>query len=128
MRGRRGRNSKKIVETTSTKTIMQEHFTCVSEPTGEYLTHVTPNDATGRAIAKELVAVVRERNIKLQVMGMDGTSVNTGIHNGVIRVVEQELEEVVQHIICLLHFNELPFRHELHAVDGVTSGPGKLIS
>ena len=55
---------------------------------------------------------------------MDGCKVNTGIHNGVIRVVEQELEVVVQHIICLLHLNELPFRHELCAVDGVTSGPG----
>ena len=107
---------------------MQEHFRCVSEPHGEYLTHVTPINATGRAIAKELVAVVRERNIKLEVMGMDGTSVNTGIHNGVIRVVEQELEKVVQHVICLLHFNELPFRHELHLVDGVTFGPGKTIS
>ena len=124
IRGKRGRNSKKTVETTSTKSFMQEHFMCVSEPGGEYLTHVTPTDATGRAIAKELVAVVRERNIKLEVMGMDGCSVNTGIHNGVIRVVEQELEVVVQHIICLLHLNELPFRHELCAVDGVTSGPG----
>ena len=50
--------AKKTVETTSTKTVMQEHFTCVSEPKGGYLTHVTPIDATGCAIAKELVAVV----------------------------------------------------------------------
>ena len=98
----------------------------MSEPTGEYLTHVSPTGATGRAIAEELVAVVRERNISLVVLGMDGCSVNTGIHNGVIRIVEQELELVVQHIICLLHFNELPFRHELCHVDGVTSGPGRL--
>ena len=112
------------MSTTSTKFIMQEHFTCVSEPGSDYLTHVTPIDATGRAIAKELVAVVRERGFKLEVMGMDGCSVNVGIHNGVIRVTEQELGEVVQHIICLLHLNELPFRHELCAVDGVTSGPG----
>ena len=40
-------------------------------------------------------------------------------------VIEQELNIVVQHIICLLHLNELPFRHELCAVDGVTSGQGK---
>ena len=103
---------------------MQEHFTCVSEPGGEYLTHVTPCDATGRAIAKELVSVVREMDIKLEVMGMDGCSVNMGIHKGVIRVVEQELEVVVQHISCLLHLNELHFRHELCTVDGVTSCPG----
>ena len=125
MRGKRGRGSKKTVATTSIKTVMQEHFTCVSEPVGEYLTHVTPCDATGRAIAKELVAVVREKNIQLEVMGMDGCSVNTGIHNGVICVTEQELGVPVQHIICLLHLNELHFRHELHNVDGVTSGPGE---
>ena len=107
---------------------MVEHFTCVSEPGSSYLTHVTPTDATGREIASELVAVIRERNIKLEVMGMDGCSVNTGIHRGVIRVTEQELNMVVQHIICLLHLNELPFRHELCAVDGVTSGPGKLFA
>ena len=111
--------------TISIKTYMQEHFTCVSEPGGAYLSHVTPAEATGRSIAKELVALVRERDIKLEVMGMDGCSVNTGIQNGVIRVVEQELEVVVQHIICLLHLNELHFRHELCSVDGVTSGPGK---
>ena len=92
-------------------------MTCVSEPGGEYLTHVTPTDAIVRAVSRELVAVVRERNIKLKVMGLDGCAVNTGIHNGVIRVTEQELEIVVQHIICLLHLNELPFTHEFCSVD-----------
>ena len=33
---------------------------------------MTSCDATGRAIAKELVAVVREMDIKLEVMGMVG--------------------------------------------------------
>ena len=72
VRGKRGRNSCKTVATTSIKTYMQEHFTCVSEPGGAYLSHVTPAEATGRSIAKELVALVRERDIKLEVMGMDG--------------------------------------------------------
>ena len=66
--------------------------------------------------AQELVALVRERNINLVVMGIDGTAVNTGVHNGVIRVMEQKLEETVQHIICLLHLNEFI------AVDCTTSG------
>ena len=35
----------------------------------------------------------------------------------------QELEEVVQHIIWILHLNELPLCHEFCEVDGVTSGP-----
>ena len=95
----------------------------MSEPGGNYLTHVTPEGGTGRAIARELVDLVRERNIDLVVMGMDGTSVNTGIHNGAIRLTELELMLAVQHIICLLHLNELPLRHLFYDLDGVTTGP-----
>ena len=104
------------------KSVLTEHFTCVSQPGGGYLTHVTPITGRGRDIAQELVAVVREKNINLVVMGMDRTAVNTGIHNSVIRVMEQELEKTMQHIICLLHSNELPFRHEFIAVDCTSSG------
>ena len=67
--------------------------------------------------------LVRERDIDLVVMGMDGTSVNTGVHNGVIRLNEHELGIPVQHIICLLHLNELPLRHLFYDLDGVTAGP-----
>ena len=67
--------------------------------------------------------LVRERDIDLVVMGMDGTSVNTGVHNGVIRLTELELGIPVQHIICLLHLNELPLRHLFYDLDGVTAGP-----
>ena len=63
---------------------------------------MTPEGGTGRAIAREMVDLVRERNIDLVVMGMDGTSVNTSVHNGVIRLTELELGIPVQHIICLL--------------------------
>ena len=82
-----------------------------------------PDDGSGRAILKELVSVVRERRIELVAMGMDGTAVNTGIHNGVIWLTEQELGKPVQHIICLLHLNELPLRHLFCKIYGVTSGP-----
>ena len=95
----------------------------MSEPGGSYLTHVSPEGGTGKAIARELVDLVRERDIDLVVMGMDGTPVNTGIHNGAIRLTELELMIAVQHIICLLHLNELPLRHLFYDLDGVTSGP-----
>ena len=72
---------------------------------------MTPEDGTGCSIAKETVAVVRERGIDLKVLGMDGTRVNTGVNNGVFRLVELELGVPVQHVICLLHLNELPLRH-----------------
>ncbi|GBM61889.1 hypothetical protein AVEN_239154-1 [Araneus ventricosus] len=44
-------------------------------------------------------------------LGCDGTIVNTGVFNGVIRRLELKLQKPIQWIICLLHFNELPLRH-----------------
>ena len=84
---------------------------------------MTPEDGTGRSIAKETVAFVRERGIDLKVLGMDGTRVNSGVNNGVFRLVELELGVPVQQVICLLHLSELPLRHLFCNIDGVTSGP-----
>ena len=60
-------------------------------------------------------------------IGCDGTNVNTGAHRGVIRLLEQRLGRPLQWFVCLLHANELPLRHLLIKLDGVTSGP-KLFS
>ena len=124
-RGKRGRASRQVVSTTSTKLYQTEHVTLVSQPGKKYITHVTPPDGTGRSIATEIVAAVRESEIPLEVLGMDGCPTNTGIHNGAMRLVEVMLGEVVQHVVCLLHLGELPFRHELEdvEVDGSTTGP-----
>ena len=87
---------------------------------------MTPSGSCGKDIAKEIVGVVQERNVNLRVLGMDGCSTNTGIHRGVFRCVEVELNQAVQHVVCLLHCNELFFRHQFEEVDGVTLGPDKL--
>ena len=55
---------------------------------------------------------------------MDGCSVNTGIYNGVIRLLE--VIYVLQHTICWLHRNELISWHILSATDSVTKGPDSL--
>ena len=54
---------------------------------------------------------------------MDSTRVNAGVNNGVFCLVELELGFPVQHVVCLLHLNELPLRHLFCNIDGVTSGP-----
>ena len=100
-----------------------EHFTCVSEPEGNYLTHVTQDNGDYESISWELVDVIQERGLDLTVIGMDGNRVNTGIHNWVIRRTKVELGLAVQHLICLLHLNELPLWHLFCHLDGVTSGP-----
>ena len=51
---------------------------------------------------------------------------NTGIHTGAIRKVETQIGDVVQHVICGLHMNELVWWHILCHTDGVTKGPDSL--
>ena len=65
------------------------------EPGGNYLTHVTPENGQGWALALELADVVRERGIQLKVIGMDGCPVNTGINNGAIQLLELYLSKLV---------------------------------
>jgi len=60
---------------------------------------------------------------KLVAIGCDGTNVNTGRNGGTIRLLEEELGRPLQWFICQLHANELPLRHLLVHLDGVTSGP-----
>lgn len=47
---------------------------------------------------------------RIKAIGSDGEVTNTGIHSGVIRSMEIELQTNVQWLICLLHANELPLR------------------
>ena len=54
---------------------------------------------------------------------MDGCSVNTGVHNGAIKLFEVHLGDVLQHVICGLHMSELIIWHILCETDGVTKGP-----
>ena len=101
----------------------EEHYSCVSQPSGDYLSHVSPPTGSGKDIAMELGDMVRERGIEVEVCGCDGTAVNTGIHNGALRHLELILDKPLQHFVCLLHGNELPLRHIIHEIDGVTQGP-----
>ena len=53
----------------------------------------------------------------------DGTNVNTGRKQNVIRLVEEQLFKPLQWLVCLLHCNELPLRALIKKFDGETSGP-----
>ena len=52
-------------------------------------------------------------------VGCDGTAVNTGIRDGIIRLLEVALNRPLQWFVCQLHANELPLKH----LDGPTTGP-----
>ena len=124
--GGRGRGATRVVTTTSNQVKIQDHYPVVSEPGGEYVTHVTPTEGTGHCLSQELAAVIRERAIKAKVIGTDGCPVNIGIHNGAIRLLEVEIGGTLQWVICGLHLNELLWWHILSDTDGVTSGPERL--
>ena len=79
----RGRGDIRIVKSNSNNIIIDDHYPISVGPRGNYLTHVTPENGQGQALAFEL-ADVRERGIQLKVIGMDGYPINTGINNGAI--------------------------------------------
>ena len=49
---------------------------------------------------------------------------NTGENGGAIKLLEDKLEQPLQWDICMLHGNELPFRHLFEYHDGKCKGPG----
>ena|SRR6218665_1411572 len=55
-------------------------------------------------------------------VGCDGTNVNTGRIGGIVRLLELEFVKLLQWFVCQLHANELPLRHLLEYLDGVTAG------
>ena len=126
-RGKRGKKAYKVVHTTGNKLVQQTHYPVMAVPApdggAKYITHITPADGTGKALATDLVEVIRERGVKAQVVGMDGCPVNCGINNGAFRQLELKLGYPVQHAVCGLHLTELIFWHILLETDGVTAGP-----
>ena len=56
-------------------------------------------------------------------VGSGGTITNTDHSGGVIHLFDVSAGHSVQWLICLLHMNELPFRHIFTALDSVTKSP-----
>ena len=104
----------------------EEHISVIREPGGQYIGHVTPSNGTGSEIAKCILNYLKHVDFnmnELEAIGCDGTATNTGRKNGVIRNIEVKIQRPLQWFICLLHFNELPFRHLFEYLDGDTTGP-----
>lgn len=106
-------------------TVKEEHISVLSEPGTEYLGHFVPMSGSAEDICNGLYELMLKKGgiNNLESVGCDGTVVNTGWKNGIIRCLEKKIGRPLQWIICLLHFNELPFRALFTAIDGVTDGP-----
>lgn len=103
-----------------------EHISLILQPGSEYFGHVTPSSGSASSISKCIISYMSEKEVNVSnviAVGCDGTNVNTGLKGGVIRILEEKLKKPLQWAICLLHFNELPFRHLFEHLDGKTTGP-----
>ncbi|KAL4720604.1 hypothetical protein ACJJTC_006946 [Scirpophaga incertulas] len=110
------------------RVVKEEHYVLIQEPGNIFLGHVTPNSGSAEDIATSIISYLTSNDISLDelvVIGCDGTNVNTGLKNGIIRRIETHLGKPLQWAVCLLHFNELPFRHLFQYLDG-KSGPNSL--
>ena len=127
--GKRDRKSKKVMTyaldgVAFEKKVVgtEEHLSYTAEPEGEYLAHtvIPQGKGTGYDLSQDFLDIIREYNSKDSLVAIlcDGTSVNTGWKDGFLSHVERELQDVILRLICMLHGNELPFRHLLSHYDG----------
>ena len=92
--------------------IKEEHISVLTEPESTYIGHFVPLSGSGQDICDGLHNLILEKGVvnDLEAIACDGTVINTGWKNGVIRCLERKIGRPLQWIICLLQFNELPFR------------------
>ena len=106
--------------------VKEEHYVIVSYPDGKYVNHVMPDSGTYRNVAKEILSVVTSTQSfdSLLALICDGTVVNTGKRNAVIRLIEEGVGRPLQWLVCMLHMNELLLPKYISFVEGVcTTGP-----
>lgn len=108
------------------ETTLEEHISLIKEPETQFFGYITPYSGTAKCVEKSIADFFLEKNISMDnllAVGCDGTNVNVGKQGGIIRLLEKRVSRPLQWIICLLHMNELPFRHLFEHLDGKTSGP-----
>ena len=122
-----GRKDDTVTQTKiGTKSIIkEEHISVLSEPNSKYLSYFVLLSGSAENICNGLYNLVLQTNARntLEVARCDETVTNTGWKNGVLRQLERKLGHPLQLAVCLLHFNELPFRALLIQLDGATDGP-----
>ncbi|ESN95353.1 hypothetical protein HELRODRAFT_179421 [Helobdella robusta] len=108
------------------KVVLEEHISILSEPNSIFLGHTSPCRGTAKEIFTSIITLLKNRNYNLNdviCVGCGGTATDTGWKGGVIKYLEEYLDRPLQWCVCMLHANELPFRHLFLALDGCTSGP-----
>lgn len=87
-----------------------------------------PNSPNADDISDGLLKFLSDKGgiDQLILVGCDGTVVNIGYKGGAIRKIEEKMNRSVQWVICLIQFNELPFRALFQNFDGKKTGLNNL--
>ncbi|GBM38079.1 hypothetical protein AVEN_40958-1 [Araneus ventricosus] len=116
----------KVNSTQFLRTITEEHYSILEEPGSVVVGDVAPSSRSAHNIGKSIISYLNETVFllhELDVIGCDGTVTNTGWKTSVICQIEKLVKRPLQWGVCLLHYNEFPFRHMFINLDGETSGP-----
>ena len=104
----------------------EEHIVLIKQPDSQYLGHIKTSEGTSLSLTNNIEEFLNKNEIDtstLVAIGCDDTNVNTGCCGGVIRLIEVHFKKSMYWFVCLLHMNELPLRHLMIHLDGVTHGP-----
>lgn len=110
------------------RVVKETHIVVLKQPGSTFLGYAVGKEtANAPETAQTLLDFLKNKNINLcNLIGVccDGEKKNVGRHTGILRSLELNLEKPLHWFVCLLHFNELPFRHLFEQIDkSVTSGP-----
>lgn len=103
-----------------------EHISILKEPGSKFIGYATTEKADSETSFNSIRDYLAQENFLtdfLVAIGADGTPTNTGNKNGIISRLEKELKRPLQWLICLFHFNELPFRTLFIKLDGPSQSP-----
>ena len=106
-----GKRSHCLIKYCGTEIIDKE--TVMAYPGEKYVDHYVPLSGKGIHLAAgvlPLIDLYKSRN-SLNALLVDANPNNVGVHRGMIRYIEEDLNRAVQHFVCQLHWNELFFSH-----------------
>ena len=108
------------------RTVVEELIILIKEPQSEYIRHFAASTGSSQSLFNGIIGYCASNELSLDdvsATGCDGTAVNTGRKEGIIKRLENHLNEPLQWLVCLLHTDDLPLRHLVKELDGGTSGP-----
>lgn len=116
-----------------TRMVKQTHVTVLKQPNSLFLGYFTDTENESNELqaaeqtTQNLLEFFQTRNHDLTfLVGVccDGERKNTGRLHGIVRNLEVSVDRPLHWFICLLHFNELPFKHLFQKIDASrTTGP-----